>query len=131
MFHEVMTMHFKMMARWIYFWIIDIFPLFSLKSKEVLESCRFIESCRLVSSCNILSVLFVCCLIHICVFTICAQHSHGLVELQGIEFLFCRCRFFKKLFIPWLDDLPQFNGGFCYFWMLSLVSFENSLKLGV
>ena len=45
-----------------------------------------------------LYILFVCWLVNVCVFSICAQHSDGLVKLQGIDFLFCLCRLFLKTF---------------------------------
>ena len=47
---------------------------------------------------NILKVLFVCWLVNVCVFNTCVLHSDGLVELQGIEFLFSLVRFFLKTF---------------------------------
>ena len=45
---------------------------------------------------NILYVPFVCWLVNVCVFNICAQHSDGLVKLQGTDFSFCLCRLFLK-----------------------------------
>ena len=51
-----------------------------------------------VSLWNILKVLFVCWLINVCVFNPCMQHNDGLVELQGIEFMFSLVGFFFKIF---------------------------------
>ena len=51
-----------------------------------------------VSLWNMLNVLFAYWRIKVCVFHICVQHSDGLVELQGIGFLFSLARSLLKTF---------------------------------
>ena len=76
---------------------------FKLKVSRIFQFTGFCIICipywlLRVSLWNIVNVFFVWWLLNVCVFTICAKHSDGLIKLQRIGFPFSLCRPFLKTF---------------------------------
>ena len=108
-----MIMRFKTTARWNRFRTIDISSV--IICSQISGYLRFsnilgfwiiyIPLKRWHTDFCMLVLNNVCWLVNACVFTICAQHSDGLVKLQGTDFPFCLCRLLLKTF-PCLTVWP-------------------------